>query len=239
MIFAVVVEDVVAFIVTILTDHRHHGHHQHYHHRHCHHRHHQVGMELDSEQEELWNSYTEENREKCFWLFLNSFVEKWEKQVIILISLIIFFSACSLLKSAKNSSKTRQSYIFARWWLTGDMNAKRNFHCWLQRKIVLSEFLLNSDAGSNFYKLSFKSSGNFQLHLVKNERAFEMQSFLRNILFKTWIWFDHLLQTSRLYLKCLNRSLFSFTVLTQMAQTKWGFCPNKDFLLWGQRKQLL
>ena len=93
--------------VTIFTDHRHHGHHQHYHHCHCHHRHHQVGMELDSEQEELWNSYTEENREKCFWLFLNSFVEKWEKQVIILISLIIFFQ----LKSAKNSSKTRQSYF--------------------------------------------------------------------------------------------------------------------------------
>ena len=91
MIFTVVVVDVVAFIVTIFTDHRHPGHHQHYHHRHCHHRHHQVGMELDSEQEELWNSYTEENREKCFWLFLNSFVEKWEKQVIILISLIIFF----------------------------------------------------------------------------------------------------------------------------------------------------
>ena len=42
-----------------------------------------VGMELDSEQEELWNSYTEENREKSFWLFLNTFVEKWEKQVPI------------------------------------------------------------------------------------------------------------------------------------------------------------
>ena len=41
-------------------------------------------MELDAEQEELWNSYTEENREKSFWLFLNTFVEKWEKQVIVM-----------------------------------------------------------------------------------------------------------------------------------------------------------
>lgn len=39
------------------------------------------GMELDEEQQELWNSYTEENREKCFWLFLNTFVDNWEKQV--------------------------------------------------------------------------------------------------------------------------------------------------------------
>ena len=39
-------------------------------------------MELDPDQMELWNSYTEENREKCFWLFLNTFVEKWEKQVM-------------------------------------------------------------------------------------------------------------------------------------------------------------
>ena len=41
-------------------------------------------MQLDKEQEELWNSYTEENREKYFWLFLNTFVEKWEKQVSLL-----------------------------------------------------------------------------------------------------------------------------------------------------------
>ena len=40
-------------------------------------------MELDPDQMELWNSYTEENREKCFWLFLNTFVEKWEKQVMM------------------------------------------------------------------------------------------------------------------------------------------------------------
>ena len=40
-------------------------------------------MELDPDQMDLWNSYTEENREKCFWLFLNTFVEKWEKQVMI------------------------------------------------------------------------------------------------------------------------------------------------------------
>ena len=39
------------------------------------------GMELDEEQQELWNSYTEENREKFFWLFLNTFVDNWEKQV--------------------------------------------------------------------------------------------------------------------------------------------------------------
>jgi hypothetical protein len=40
-----------------------------------------VGMELDQEQEELWSSYTEGNKETFFWLFLNTFVEKWEKQV--------------------------------------------------------------------------------------------------------------------------------------------------------------
>ena len=41
-------------------------------------------MQLDKEQEDLWNSYTEENREKYFWLFLNHFVDKWEKQVSLL-----------------------------------------------------------------------------------------------------------------------------------------------------------
>ena len=58
-------------------------HYHHLHHHHHHHHHHQVGMELDPDQMELWNSYTEENREKCFWLFLNTFVEKWEKQVMM------------------------------------------------------------------------------------------------------------------------------------------------------------
>ena len=42
----------------------------------------EVGMMLDDKQKELWNSYTAENREKYFWLFLNSFVGKWEQKVI-------------------------------------------------------------------------------------------------------------------------------------------------------------
>ena len=46
-------------------------------------------MELDAEQEELWNSYTEENREKSFWLFLNTFVEKWEKQVTMMMMMMM------------------------------------------------------------------------------------------------------------------------------------------------------
>ena len=54
-----------------------------------HHTYAQVGMELDAEQEELWNSYTEENREKCFWLFLNTFVEKWEKQVMMILMMMV------------------------------------------------------------------------------------------------------------------------------------------------------
>ena len=41
----------------------------------------EVGMMLDDQQKEFWNSYTAENREKYFWLFLNSFVEKWEQRV--------------------------------------------------------------------------------------------------------------------------------------------------------------
>ena len=42
----------------------------------------EVGMDLDDSQREFWNSYTAENREKYFWLFLNSFVEKWEQKVV-------------------------------------------------------------------------------------------------------------------------------------------------------------
>ena len=42
----------------------------------------EVGIMLDDQQKEFWNSYTAENREKFFWLFLNSFVEKWECKVI-------------------------------------------------------------------------------------------------------------------------------------------------------------
>ena len=57
-----------------------------------------VGMELDSEQEELWNSYTEENREKSFWLFLNTFVEKWEKQVTMMMMMMIM-TMMMILKS--------------------------------------------------------------------------------------------------------------------------------------------
>ena len=43
----------------------------------------EVGIMLDDQQKEFWNSYTAENREKFFWLFLNSFVEKWECKVTI------------------------------------------------------------------------------------------------------------------------------------------------------------
>ena len=42
----------------------------------------QAGISLDDKQKEYWNLYTAENREKYFWLFLNSFVEKWEQKVI-------------------------------------------------------------------------------------------------------------------------------------------------------------
>ena len=35
----------------------------------------EVGIMLDDQQKEFWNSYTAKNREKFFWLFLNSFVE--------------------------------------------------------------------------------------------------------------------------------------------------------------------
>ena len=47
------------------------------------HIHYQTGISLDEKQKEFWNLYTAENREKYFWLFLNSFVEKWEQKVII------------------------------------------------------------------------------------------------------------------------------------------------------------
>ena len=38
----------------------------------------EVGLVLDDQQKELWNCYTTENRENYFWMFLNSFVEKWQ-----------------------------------------------------------------------------------------------------------------------------------------------------------------
>ena len=36
---------------------------------------------LDEKQTEYWSLYTAENREKFFWLFLNSFVDKWQQKV--------------------------------------------------------------------------------------------------------------------------------------------------------------
>ena len=56
-----------------------------------------VGMELDSKQEELWNSYTEENREKSFWLFLNTFVEKWEKQVTMMMMIMMMMMMIKMM----------------------------------------------------------------------------------------------------------------------------------------------
>ena len=36
----------------------------------------EVCIKLDEKQMEYWNLYTAENREKFFWMFLNSFVDK-------------------------------------------------------------------------------------------------------------------------------------------------------------------
>lgn len=41
----------------------------------------EVGMSLDEKQREYWGLYTAENREKFFWLFLNSFVDRWQQKV--------------------------------------------------------------------------------------------------------------------------------------------------------------
>ena len=41
----------------------------------------EVGMSLDEKQQEYWSLYTAENREKYFWLFLTSFVDKWKLNV--------------------------------------------------------------------------------------------------------------------------------------------------------------
>ena len=41
----------------------------------------EAGMSLDEKQSEYWSLYTAENREKFFWLFLNSFVDKWQQKV--------------------------------------------------------------------------------------------------------------------------------------------------------------
>lgn len=43
------------------------------------------GISLDDKQNEYWNLYTAENREKFFWLFLNSFVDKWQQKVILVL----------------------------------------------------------------------------------------------------------------------------------------------------------
>ena len=53
------------------------------------HIHYQTGISLDDKQREYWNLYTAENREKYFWLFLNSFVEKWEQKVNYIPYLVI------------------------------------------------------------------------------------------------------------------------------------------------------
>ena len=44
----------------------------------------EVGIKLDDKQMEYWNLYTAENREKFFWLFLTSFVDKWQQEVWML-----------------------------------------------------------------------------------------------------------------------------------------------------------
>ena len=41
----------------------------------------ETGISLDEKQTEYWSLYTAENREKFFWLFLNSFVDKWQQKV--------------------------------------------------------------------------------------------------------------------------------------------------------------
>ena len=41
----------------------------------------EVGLKIDDSLQELWNSYTSENKEKYFRLFLNGFVTKWEQKV--------------------------------------------------------------------------------------------------------------------------------------------------------------
>ena len=41
----------------------------------------EAGISLDEKQTEYWSLYTAENREKFFWLFLNSFVDKWQQKV--------------------------------------------------------------------------------------------------------------------------------------------------------------
>ena len=57
----------------------------------------EAGMSLDEKQAEYWSLYTAENREKFFWLFLNSFVDKWQQKV----RLEIFF-----LESDKENPNT-------------------------------------------------------------------------------------------------------------------------------------
>lgn len=41
----------------------------------------EAGMMLDEQQQQHWAAYTEQNRENYFWLFLDSFVEKWDQKV--------------------------------------------------------------------------------------------------------------------------------------------------------------
>ena len=58
------------------------------------HIHYQIGISLDDKQKEYWNLYTAENREKYFWLFLNSFVEKWEQKV----NYLLFCETCDITR---------------------------------------------------------------------------------------------------------------------------------------------
>ena len=51
----------------------------------------EAGISLDDKQNEYWNLYTAENREKFFWLFLNSFVDKWQQKVILVFFLLRIF----------------------------------------------------------------------------------------------------------------------------------------------------
>ena len=70
-------------------------------------------MELDKEQEELWNSYTEENREKCFWLFLNTFVDKWEKQVMMMMMIMVVIKTMMMVMMVMTLMVTMVMMIFS------------------------------------------------------------------------------------------------------------------------------
>lgn len=56
----------------------------------------ETGISLDDKQREYWSLYTAENNQKYFWIFLNSFVEKWEQKVFSISSLYCRQSIFSL-----------------------------------------------------------------------------------------------------------------------------------------------